>query len=290
MPTTAPPSLWLHFFDPHLPYAPPERFLGDPMVTSVIGRSFDRLRSVRGGYFVPDEDQRYAIRELYRGEIRWVDEAVGRVVAALRAEGLYDDTLLVLTSDHGEELWDHGGFEHGHTLYNELLHVPLWIKPVGDAPRHTVAQRVATASVFATVRGLAGISSDLPFAVSPTLEPLLVPGAGAEPSGDLGEALAFSTGTRYYEDLSSVQFGRHKYIVAEEGAEQLYDLAADPGESRALAASDEQAAAALLRGRELLAAQRAASEAVYGAISGSGEDRELDAQTLRRLRSLGYVQ
>ena len=285
-----PTFLWLHFFDPHLPYAPPERFIGDSMAVDVIGRRFDKLRQQRGGYFVPDADQKYAIEELYKAEIRWVDEAIGRVVSALREQGLWDETLLVLTSDHGEEFWEHGGFEHGHTLYNELLHVPLIVKPAatttGVAQR--VSQRVATASVFSTVRDLVGVQGELPFAVSPSLVPHLgdSPGAEADAPGETS-GLAFSTGTKYYEDLSTVQFERFKYIVSETGQEWLFDLGSDSGELNALGLNDEEL---LLRAREILGLQQDGAAALFDAVSGSSEERELDAQTLRRLKSLGYVQ
>ncbi len=286
-----PTFLWLHFFDPHIPYAPPERFVEDKLVREITGGAFDGLGGVRAGHRAPDADERYAILELYKAEIRWVDEAVGRVLEELELLGLADDTLLVMTSDHGEEFWEHGGFEHGHTLYEELVHVPLAIRGPGVPAGARVARRVATASVFATVRELAGVTGDLPFAVSPSL----VSGFG-EPEGDsetpkaeTDPALAFSSGTRYYDQLASVQFGPYKLITnLSFGSEELYDLVSDPQEQSPLVGED--AAEALARGRELLEAQQEAGGAIAEAVGGDGEDRELDAQTLRRLRSLGYVQ
>ena len=74
------------------------------------------------------------MRALYDGEVTEVDRQLGRVLAALAARGLSQNTLVVCVSDHGEEFWDHGGVEHGHTLYDELLRVVLVMRWPGHLP------------------------------------------------------------------------------------------------------------------------------------------------------------
>ncbi|MBK7703719.1 MAG: sulfatase, partial [bacterium] len=121
-PAGRPFLLWLHLLDPHLPYTA-RRLPGDgpsaPLPQHALldghGLPAENLSAVRadpGG--IPPE-VRGAIAGLYAGEVRYADHHLGRLFAALRAEGLWDETLIVVTADHGEELFDHGGFEHGHS-------------------------------------------------------------------------------------------------------------------------------------------------------------------------------
>jgi uncharacterized membrane protein len=95
--------LWLHYLDPHQPYSPPSRFISNPNPPSRIGRSFYRLKEVRTGNFVPDVEERTWIRELFKLEVEYVDENVGRLLDALERAGIYDRALIILASDHGEE-------------------------------------------------------------------------------------------------------------------------------------------------------------------------------------------
>jgi arylsulfatase A-like enzyme len=126
--------LWCHFFDPHLPYDPPSRFRppGDPPPR--VGYELASMHPIRDGEFVPTEEEKAWIRELYLGEVRYVDEEVGRLLAFWPELGPPEETLIILTSDHGEEFWEHGGFEHGHTLYQEVLHVPFIVSLPGSNP------------------------------------------------------------------------------------------------------------------------------------------------------------
>ena len=121
--------LWLHLMDPHAPYAPPPEFFTDPSLSAhaELGYEFDRFK-IRSGEVRYSERRQGWVKELYRSEVRFADDRIGRLMAALKDLGLYDDSLIVLTSDHGEEFWDHGGVDHGHSFYNELVSVPLIIK------------------------------------------------------------------------------------------------------------------------------------------------------------------
>ena len=99
--------------DPHDPYFP------HPYTGEGIARVETNTRIRRS---------RKHMRELYEGEIRFTDEHIGKVEAKLRELGLWDDTLIVITADHGEEFHEHGGWWHGTTLYEEQIHVPLLVK------------------------------------------------------------------------------------------------------------------------------------------------------------------
>ncbi|HSN87381.1 MAG TPA: sulfatase, partial [Thermoanaerobaculia bacterium] len=232
----APFFLWVHFFDPHAPYGPPRRYLKD-----LQGRTrfegWDE-EAIRAGTWVPTAAERDRIRQLYLGEVRWVDDAVGRFLGELKRRKLYDDTLVVLVSDHGEEFWEHDSYGHGHTLYDELLHVPLLVKLPRSARSGRIATPVYTASIFSTILEACALPPPLGY---PAAASLLRP-AGDRPLHALG--------LNRFEDRQSVRFGRFKYIRwATSGREELYDLQRDPGEKKNLGVS---APAGLEEGRRLL--------------------------------------
>jgi uncharacterized protein (TIRG00374 family) len=112
--------LWVQYMDPHDPY-----FAHDG-TSDVFGHAINPN---------PPKDKRDRIVELYRQEIRYTDEHVGRLIAGLRERGLLDNSVVVLWSDHGEEFQDHGDWWHGTTLYDELVHVPLLVRPPRTSPR-----------------------------------------------------------------------------------------------------------------------------------------------------------
>jgi len=272
--------LWVHVFDPHAPYGPPREHLDGATPPPGTGWRFEGWdeEAIRAGTYVPSNAQKDWIHKLYLGEVRAVDAAVGRLTAELKRLGMYDETLLVVLSDHGEEFWEHGAYGHGHSLYDELLHVPLLVKLPRSGQRGTVETPVSTASVMPTVLALAG--APLP-AGYPAAAPLPLHG---EPS----EGALFSLGLNRFEDRRSVRFGRFKYVRWDQtGREELYDLTADPGERHDLSPHRPPELAA---GRALLAgfAERS-REARRKLRLGEGEEAELDGGTRARLRSLGYV-
>jgi arylsulfatase A-like enzyme len=124
--------LYLHAIAPHSPYAPPERqraALAASVADPAIGgrEALDRLEETGAADGRVSRD----LAALYDAEVAAADEGFGSFLEELRRLGLYDDALLVFVSDHGEEFLDHGGLEHGRTLYVEQLHVPLLIKLPG---------------------------------------------------------------------------------------------------------------------------------------------------------------
>jgi arylsulfatase A-like enzyme len=273
--------LWVHFFDPHAPYGPPREYLAGAAPPPGAKWRFEGWDedAIRAGTWVPSPAERAWIHQLYRGEVRYVDDAVGRVTAELRRLGMYDDALVVVTSDHGEEFWEHGAYGHGHTLYDELLHVPLLVKLPRSNRRGAVDAPVSTASVAPTILGVAG--APLP-AGYPAAAPLPL-AAGEGQAGPL-----FSLGLNRFEDRRAVRFEHWKYVRWDlTGREELYDLAADPGEAHDLAPHEPPE---LIAGRALLAGFAAQGREARRLLRlGDGEEATLDAGTLARLRALGYV-
>ncbi len=186
---------FLHLYEPHTPYEPPEPF-----------------------------KTRYAARP-YDGEIAEADAIVGKFLAFLKARGLYDRAVVVFLSDHGEGLGDHGESEHGMFLYRESLQVPLFVKlPGGRRAGETVSDPAALSDVFTTIAEGAGVRGFVrPEGARSLLDP-----PGGPPRRILSETF-FPRIHFGWSELSSLFDGRWHYIDAPRP--EIYDVPADPGET-----------------------------------------------------------
>jgi choline-sulfatase len=204
---------WLHLYDPHDPYEPPEPYRA-----------------------------RYADR-LYDGEVAWSDELVGRVGAALERTGRREDTLLVVTSDHGEGLDEHGEAVHGFFVYETTLRVPLLIRGPGVVPGTRVQTTARSIDLLPTVLELLGVAPPAGARLAGrSLAAVLRGGPQLPETATYAESL---TPRLHYgwSDLRALREGRWKYILAPRP--ELYDLQDDPGETRNLAAAPSPRADAL---------------------------------------------
>ena len=208
---------WVHLYDPHDPYEPPE-----PYASRYAGRPYD-------------------------GEVAWSDELVGRLDAALAAAGVRDDTLLIVTSDHGEGLDEHGEAVHGFFVYETTLRVPFIARGPGSVPGTRARPRGANRRCAADRARSAGPRR----CDARRLRPLAETGARA--------ASAWTTSRRLpnrsrplvhygWSDLRALRDGRWKYILAPRP--ELYDLERDPGERQNLADAEPARARALRAGLE----------------------------------------
>lgn len=261
--------LWLHYFDPHdVRLLPPQDFL-------------DRFESLSG----PRADQRRAIYDI---EIQYMDEQIGRVLDHLAAGGALDRTLVIVVSDHGEGLGDHGWWTHG-ILYEEQIRAALVVRAPGKPPGRRVDQLVRTIDVMPTVLDLAGVDDTLrPDMDGRTLAPLL-DGDATDPGltayADSVNMLTYVVDEGITDARDDMLFcvtdGRWKYIhhLIREQESELYDLAADPGELNNLYGTDTDEAERLLGD---LRARPFTPHRAHGSGRMSDED-------LSRLRSLGYL-
>jgi len=269
--------LYLHATDTHAPYRPPpgyaERFL-PPDIHPTIGPRTPVLTLLERPTLAT-ADNIALLGALYDGEVALLDEAFGALLDRLRAHGLDRSTLVVFVADHGEEFHDHGGFDHGRTLYQELVRVPLLMRLPGGAGARRVRALARQIDVLPTILAVLGLEppKDLP---GSTLLEAAVPAADETMmETQLG-----------HPALVGVVAGRWKAVWGEArpGAErvELYDLVADPAERWNLASDRpvvvgyaRQTAARLRRTR---APQEAAPDTTV-----------IDPETERRLRALGYV-
>ncbi len=141
--------LWIHFMDPHDPYAPPPKFRPDESLKNAP-------HETRWSAEATPQEQEEA-RRLYQGEIQYVDRAIGSIMESLDELGLTESTYICLTADHGEELWDHGEWHHGHSMYEELVRVPLILSGAKINKATTVASPVSAIDLMPTLADLLGI-------------------------------------------------------------------------------------------------------------------------------------
>ncbi len=154
--------LFLHLIDAHWPYAPPEEFrqrFGErpPDIS-------DLLKQILNDVPPSGQAQIDQAVNLYDGEIAYVDRELGRFFDKMRAEGLYDSSLIILTADHGEAFYEHGYWKHTQTLYEEMVRVPLIVKWPAESPTGRVASLVSQVDVFPTVLGAVGLDSETAWA------------------------------------------------------------------------------------------------------------------------------
>ena len=240
----APWFAWVHLYDPHEPYAPPE-----PFRSRYAGAPYD-------------------------GEIAYADAALGHFVERLRAAAALAHTLVVIASDHGESLGEHGERTHGLFAYDATLRVPLVMWAGGQIRPGVFDQTMRLVDVAPTVLDLLG-SEPLPRVDGRSVRPFVTGEQPFDDSGSYFEALNASL-TRHWAPLTGILRERTKLIDLP--VPELYDLKTDPGERQNVYASQRDRARDLER--RLDAVTRGASPAVPAA---------LDADAEARLRSLGYV-
>jgi choline-sulfatase len=248
-PAGRPFFLWLHLYDPHSPYDPPEpyrtQYKADP----------------------------------YSGEVAYADAQLGRLFTYLRQRALYDRTAIVLLSDHGESLGEHGEREHGFFVYRSTTHVPLLVKPAGKkAGGRRVRAAVEAVAVAPTLLELAGVKDRIQqqFQTASLLDRV---------KQEDGESTAYAE-TYYpfssfgWSPLRSVQTERYQFIEAPRP--ELYQLKDDPRQTANVIGTQGGVAAVL---KQRLGDLTAAFPPPERDHASSG----LSAEAVEKLRSLGYV-
>jgi len=245
---------WVHLYDPHDPYEPPE-----PYASRYAGHPYD-------------------------GEVAWSDELVGRLDAALATNGLRDETLVIVTADHGEGLDEHGEAVHGFFVYETTLHVPLILRGPGIVPGTQLTGVTRSIDVLPTALDLLGLADATPHVSGRSLKAAL---GGARMDEEPAFAESLVPLIHYgWSDLRTVRDGRWKYILAPRP--ELYDLSRDPGEQQNLADREPQRARALRAGLEqrLRSEQALLHDAERAAAPGAAT---VPPDLLEKLGALGYV-
>ena len=281
--------IWIHYIDPHSPYGAwyVDRFPEyDAGYRGELGREFHRFGEIDDGTFVPTEADKQHIMALYDAEIMHVDKNLGRLWKALEQMDLWDNTAIVLTSDHGEEFWDHGDIIHGRTLYTESVHVPLLIKfPPKIAPGTRVSKLAGLVDIPPAVCELTGTTPPSVYQGRSVLE--LLRGRPAQPvyvSLDKlppqGEAFS-SVGV--YDPVSTYLGWTHP-----DKGEQLFDAQGDPKQMLEISEKKTEVLARL-RQRVQTELEGCANLRSSLRLTGEGGKIELTPQMRQALRGLGYL-
>ncbi|MBI3491327.1 MAG: sulfatase-like hydrolase/transferase [Acidobacteria bacterium] len=245
--------VWVHLYDPHAPYEPPE-----PYASRYAGRPYD-------------------------GEVAWSDELVGRLDAALTRLAIRDQTLIALTSDHGEALGEHGEAVHGFFLYEATLRVPLLLRGPGVRPGTRIPVLVRSVDLFPTLLELAGVPTPKTArALAGRSLASMARGGPATLHEEPSFAESLTPRIHYgWSDLRSIRDGRWKFILAPKP--ELYDLARDPDERNNLANAEPARARALRAGLDRHLADDMPATIRKTATS------DVPADLVARLGALGYV-
>ncbi|MDJ0850135.1 MAG: sulfatase [Myxococcota bacterium] len=282
--------LFAYFWDPHFDFLPPppyDRLFVPPDAERVDVRSFDTNEAIHAD--MPPAQLAYLLSQ-YAGELRWTDLHVGRVFEMLRERGLWDDALIVVTADHGEEFFDHGAKGHKNNLYAETTRVPLIVKYPGQQTGRRDTAVVSLVDLAPTILSLAGVEVEFPLHGRSLLDP---------PSD---RAIFYELlELHYFEDdegrrstrsrrWNAVREGDWK-LVWSEGAPgsndsaELFDVHADPRETLDLADGAKGRRAALER-RFVDGMERARRDA-EGYERGGPAD--LTPAEIEELEALGYL-
>jgi arylsulfatase A-like enzyme len=231
-----------------------------------------------------EEDVRF-LHLLYEAKLRWVDEELIRpLLKTLKETGRYDDTLILVTADHGEELYEHGRLAHGHALWNELIHVPLIAKfPKGARPEQLgprISALTRAVDLYPSLMAFAGLPSPRGLRGVPALQGVFARHAFAEEASNCAP-----------ENVTTCQFERALItdrfkLIVRPGADPLllFDLASDRAERRSLAGELPQRVATMTaRLTELV-------EADVVKVTAPAVDTNLSEEKLDELRGLGYIQ
>jgi len=281
--------LWVHYLDPHVPYAPPPAYVKEKKAISSMGFNFDKAIEVLSGAFVPSEKEKIWMKALYDGEIRYVDDNLGRLFNALKKMDIYNDSLVILTSDHGEEFWDHGRYYHGHSMYNEVLSVPLIIKSPGGKESKRVDTQVSLNHIMPTIFDYCNIPLGKKELYGDSLLPFL--NSHTDTGNNSTPQPVVCSGVLYGEKRKALFFDRYKYIISENSQkEELFDLDTDPFERNLL---NERMPDRLQEARKTLENVFRVSNKIKQLFKITGDKKsekdKKESDKLNKLEALGYL-
>jgi arylsulfatase A-like enzyme len=300
--TEWPYFLYVHSIDPHENYEPAPEYLklfADPAHEAQYRKEWQALVDAKpgqvGNYSTKEHFEKAGVavepfieygKELYDADIRANDDEIARVIDALDRKGQLDDMVVVVTADHGEEFFEHGGFGHGFTLHREVVDVPLLIRlPGGAGGGAHVAEPVSLVDVAPTLLDRLGLLAGQPdgkFGDGVSLAPLLHGGKIERDAPIVAQLERGKQGKAFLLEqwpLRLILTGRD--YAGREDVLELFDLEKDPDERHDLLAGDAARAAEL---RRKLAARRSQLESA--ALPTTTE--ELDEATRRKMEALGY--
>jgi arylsulfatase A-like enzyme len=292
---------YVHTIDPHVPYSPPEewrkKYWDKPYRGPIRPQNTgNQLADIKiGDMKLTPTDKEY-LEALYNGEVAFNDHEFGRLVEALKERGLYENTAILIVADHGEEFWDHGAVGHGHSLYEELLRPPFFLRFPGKAPSgRRVSNVVQMVDVVPTVYDLLGVPHNEG-----------VEGVSLVSTFDgAGEPRPYMAASEFLSGYRSFRVGRYKWITDGKGG-KMYDVVGDRHETKELL-KKRPVAMAFVRGMAGLflgaedktawwSSEGGAAPTVGGQpvakkvkVEVAPSNAEIDPELRKQLEAMGYV-
>jgi len=253
--------LFVNYLEPHLEYRPPKEHAEAHLPDGVTYEEAMEVPQDAWGYIADTveltDDDFEILRALYRAEIAYLEEKIEEIVDLLKAEGEWEDTLFIVTSDHGENIGEHGLMDHQYALYDTLLHVPLFVHggPFEDDEIDDLVQLVDLPPTILDVLDIdvpdareqfQGISfhpdadETREYAVAEYMAPQPSMDALEKRVGDLPDPVH-----TYDRSLRAIRTDQYKYIRGSDGTTELYDIQSDPGETNDLSDTHEAVVADL---------------------------------------------
>jgi arylsulfatase A-like enzyme len=274
---------FLNYMDSHTPYLPPGPYATlfpgyDPAVDT--NRYNDLEREIVTGRRPMGDHDREALVSQYDGGIRYMDSALGDLVKALKHRGLYDNTLLIVTADHGEAFGEKALIGHALSVYQDMVHVPMLIKYPGQRTSAVVRENVSLVDLMPTVLDVLGYSAPKGLQ-GRSLWKAAPENAGRVISESFVHPLFSAMTPRFQRTQQAIFSERWKFIRSSRGGPELYDLSSDPAEEHNLAGAQPT---------DVL------ESALVQYLNTAARDRHKQAQArtttenLEKLKSLGYVQ
>lgn len=291
--------LFGNYLEPHLEYRPPVDHASEYLPDDVTYEEAMDVPQDAWGYIAGDinmQDREFEVlRALYRAEISYLRDRIDEVVEMLKEENEWTDTVFILTSDHGENIGDHGLMDHQYSLYDTLLHVPLIVHGGPFSKGETVDDLVQLTDLAPTL--LDTLNIDAPEAreqfqgisfhpdADATREYAIAEYMAPQPSMD---ALEKRVGNlpdsvrKYDRSLRAIRSEQYKYIRGSDGSQDLYDVRKDPGETDDIANTREAIVS------ELDAELNSWLDSFESADL--KDDVSMEEETKARLEDLGYLQ
>lgn len=285
----APPVfVYLHVLDPHLPYAPDSKAL-DRVFEGGARPDAKRVNREMQTHLTRqiDEETRHEVRRLYDAEVSSTDAGLEFFFSKLSKRGLLDNSIIVITSDHGEELWDHGMFGHHHSLHEEVLRVPVLIRTPRQLERRDVRDAISLLDIAPTVLEAMGADPVEAFE-GRSLVSLMAAESGSaldRAAPVVGELLLDPIFRRTAHERTVIM-GDTQLIRTVDGVDHFLPLSTGP-EARSPDAISEAEKQALRRGLEAFLDRVAQTSPTNGSAR---ERLEIDEADRKELRALGYVE
>jgi len=283
--------LWIHYMDPHDPYYPPRKYLElngkdvkeisfNPYCSAPSGHrsEWPQLDELRMGKTTTRAEKDH-LRMLYLAEVRYLDDMIGKIIKEMKRLDIYDKTIIVLSSDHGEEFWEHGSFGHCHSLYDELLSVPLIFRGPGVPRGEVISEKISLIDLMAILTKGLSLGNMVDFSGK---------GSAVRFNEFLNNDYIFSEGHICDKSKGVIRDSEFKLIYSFNSNKlELYNIIYDPFEKEDISESNKQIIQSML---EKLEKWKKRNEELKNTFRKRGSAEVSRQDALRRLKALGYIQ